>query len=208
MAPTPASLAFREPAAPPLSLPRTGHPTTSPYGVIPPYLMARPESSPSGSVSGFCGPNRLPALRFMNAPPYHRRYLIRVVPPSSPADVFNSAPQTELQQLGFGFFDLSASWLAFRERVAPSLPLPCTRRPTISPHRPPPLFSTAHPKPSSSSSVSGFLPQPPPWLAFRERAAPPPPLPCTHCPTISPTSVWTRGVATAKFLIPVLKISF
>jgi hypothetical protein len=84
LAPTPASLAFREPAAPPLSLPHTGHPTTSPYGVIPPYLMARPESSPSGSVSGFCGPNRLPASRFTNAPPYDRRYLIRAVPPSSP----------------------------------------------------------------------------------------------------------------------------
>src|ERR1700735_3081247 len=64
------------------------------------------------------------------------------LPPSSPTDVFNSAPQTELQQLGFGFFALTAS-LAHISR---------TRLPTTATALYTPLQHLPAPSPAASSN--------------------------------------------------------
>ena len=53
LAQTPASLAFREPAAPTPSPPRRRRPTISPHRSPSPFPTACPKPSPSSSVSGF-----------------------------------------------------------------------------------------------------------------------------------------------------------
>ena len=153
---TPASLAFREPAAPTPSPPRRRRPTISPHRSPSPFPTACPKPSPSSSVSGFWPqpplPPRVgerPTTTTTSSTSRHR------LPPIALRRRFTRHTRNRATALGFGFLAPAPS-PASRWR---------TRRPTptstssTSYHRLPPSPSAAvsHGTPENRATALGFV---------------------------------------------------
>ena len=161
LAQTPASLTFREPAAPTPSPPRRRRPTISPHRSPSPFPTACPKPSPSSSVSGFWPqpplPPRVgerPTTTTTSSTSRHHR----LPPPSPSVTVSHGTPEIEPPRSVSGFWPQPPLPPRVGDRAAPPPPPPHPRHTTVSPHRPPLPFHTAHLKSSHRAQFRGFWP--------------------------------------------------